>query len=191
MKQESKDEMKKNMATGASTAAGAAVGVVAGAAITPQSAEASDEIVPEVVAQPAAPQPAPAPTSQDVKPEPVQPVNPEPKPVDPVQPDPEPEVEVLSYDRVTNPDGSQMDIAVVNVEGQEVGFLDIDLDGKADLMMVDMNGDQQIQENEVTQVQDQNIAMQPFANAVGFNPQFAQNDLPDYVNDADVDTYNA
>ena len=58
-------------------------------------------------------------------------------------------------------------------------------------MMVDMNGDQQIQENEVTQIEDQNIAMQPFADAVGFNPLYAQNDLPDYVNDADVDTYNA
>ena len=30
--------------------------------------------------------------------------------------------------------------------------------------------------------------MRPLADAAGFSPELAQNDLPDYVNDADVDT---
>ena len=33
--------------------------------------------------------------------------------------------------------------------------------------------------------------MQPLQDAAGFDPLFAQNDLPDYVNDADVDSFMA
>lgn len=197
MNNETKNEVRKNVATGASTAAGATVGVVIGAAVTPETAEAAEV---EVVASeptprpasasttPQAPQPTPEPTSTPT------PTEPEQTPVTPVTTEEKlevNEVEVLSYDRVTNPDGSQMDVAVINVNGNEVGFLDVNLDGEADRIASDINHNGIIEENEAEVVIGQGIAMEPFANAAGFNEQFAQNDLPDYVNDADVDTYMA
>lgn len=194
MKDETKNQVKKNVATGASTAAGAAAGVVIGASVTPESAAAAEVIATEPAPQtahhshsthtshPSHPSPAPQPQPQ---PEPV----PDPQP-DP-QPDPEPEVEVVGYDRVTHEDGSQTDIAVVSVNGNEIGILDTNLDGYADVMVCDVNQNEVIEEGEVQNVQGQGIEMQGFADAAGFSPEFAQNNLPDYVNDADVDTYMA
>lgn len=191
MNNETKNEVKKNVATGASTAAGATAGVVIGAAIAPNSAEAAEVVTPEPTPAPSpAPQPTPEPTPA---PKPTPQPQPEPVPVTPESPTPgpEPEVEVLGYDRVTNEDGSQMDIAVLNVNGNEVGVIDANLDGEADALVCDINQNGVIEEGEMEIVQGQGIAMQPFQDAAGFNPQFAQNDLPDYVNDADVDTYMA
>lgn len=200
MNNKTQNEVKKNVATGASTAAGATVGVVIGTAVTPNSAEAAEVEVSNETPQPTPtlqpqpeptkPQPAPQPDSKlenpvDSKPTPVEP---EPKPVNP---DPEPEVEVVSYDRVTNDDGSQMDVAVLNVNGNEVGVIDANLDGEADALVCDANQNGAIEDGEIENVQGQGISMQPLQDAAGFDPQFAQNDLPDYVNDADVDTYMA
>lgn len=200
MNNKTQNEVKKNVATGASTAAGATVGVVIGTAVTPNSAEAAEVEVsnetpqptptPQPQPEPTKPQPAPQPDSKlekpvDSKPTPVEP---EPKPVNP---DPEPEVEVVSYDRVTNDDGSQMDVAVLNVNGNEVGVIDANLDGEADALVCDANQNGAIEDGEIENVQGQGISMQPLQDAAGFDPQFAQNDLPDYVNDADVDTYMA
>lgn len=184
MKKETKNEVKKNVATGASTAAGATTGVVIGSAITPNSAEAAEIVTPELTPQPAS---VPESDSQPVlDPEPVsQPASETSTP----QPEKETEVEVVGYDRVTNEDGSQMDIAVLNVNGNEVGVVDVDLDGKVDALVSDLNQNGVIEEGEIEIVQGQDIAMQPLADAAGFSPQFAQNNLPDYVNDADVDTY--
>lgn len=200
MNNKTQNEVKKNVATGASTAAGATVGVVIGTAVTPNSAEAAEVEVsnetpqptptPQPQPEPTKPQPAPQPDSKlekpvDSKPTPVEP---EPKPVNPA---PEPEVEVVSYDRVTNDDGSQMDVAVLNVNGNEVGVIDANLDGEADALVCDANQNGAIEDEEIENVQGQGISMQPLQDAAGFDPQFAQNDLPDYVNDADVDTYMA
>lgn len=190
MNNETKNEVKKNVATGASTAAGATAGVVIGAAITPNSAEAAEVITPDPAPQPApAPKPTPQPTPQP-EPEPVKPEPTKPEPVTPEPPKTD-DVEVVGYDRVTNEDGSQMDIAVLNVNGNEVCVIDANLDGEADALVCDLNQNGVIEEGEIEIVQGQGIAMQPLADAAGFNPQFAQNDLPDYVNDADVDTYMA
>lgn len=190
MNKETKNEVKKNVATGTSTAAGAAAGVVIGAAITPETAEAAEVVTPEPVSQPSLDNtPTPQPNNEHTptsKPEPT------PQPTLTPEPKPEPnDVEVLSYDRVTNEDGSQMDVAVLNVNGNEVGVIDANLDGEADVLMCDINQNGVIEENEVELVQGQGMMMQPLADAAGFNPQFAQNDLPDYVNDADVDPYMA
>lgn len=175
MKNETKNEVKKNVATGASTAAGAVAGVFAGSALTPETAQAQETPTPN---------PTPTPKPEPPTPEPPMPEPPTPEPTTP-------EVEVLSYDRVTNDDGSQMDIAVVSVDGNEVGVLDVDLDGEADVLMCDLNSNGVIEDNEVQYVSGEGIAMQDFQDASGFNPLYAQNDLPDYVNDADVDTYMA
>lgn len=200
MNNKTQNEVKKNVATGASTAAGATVGVVIGTAVTPNSAEAAEVEVSNETPQPT---PTPQPQPEQTKPQPApqpdskleKPVDPKPTPVEPepkpVNPDPEPEVEVVSYDRVTNDDGSQMDVAVLNVNGNEVGVIDANLDGEADALVCDANQNGAIEDGEIENVQGQGISMQPLQDAAGFDPQFAQNDLPDYVNDADVDTYMA
>ena len=100
-------------------------------------------------------------------------------------------MEVIAYDRITNEDGSQVDLAVLNVEGNEVGILDVDLDGEADVLVCDINQNGVMEEGEYEVIQGQGIAMEPFQEAAGYNPQYAQNDLPDYVNDAEVDNYMA
>lgn len=202
MNNKTQNEVKKNVATGASTAAGATIGVVIGAAVTPNSAEAAEVEVSNETPQPT---PTSQPQPEPIKPEPQPAHQPDPnpeKPVDlkptPVEPepkpvthDPDPEVEVLSYDRVTNDDGSQMDVAVLNVNGNEVGVIDATLNGEADALVFDANQNGVIEDGEIENVQGQGISMLPLQEAAGFDPQFAQNDLPDYVNDADVDTYMA
>lgn len=102
----------------------------------------------------------------------------------------EPEVEVLAYETISNEDGSQMDLAVVSVGGQEVGIYDVNQDGTADLMAIDANNNQQIEDNEITDISTEGLSMQPL-----HDEYIAQNDPsmqgPDYINDGDVDNYMA
>lgn len=175
-----KQTVKENIANAASTMSGAAIGVVAATVITnPAQASASTSEIPVNTEVPVVDGP--------VKPEtPVTPV----EPVKPVTP--EPEVTVYGFERIDNPDGSQMDVAVVSVDGQLQVYADVDLDGQADLAGVDINLDGQISEDEIIPVADQGIAMQPFFEVA--NPgqtYYAQNDEigPDYINDANVDSY--
>lgn len=127
--------------------------------------------------------------NHDTEPKPVEPKTEEPVKVEPPH---EPEVEVLSYERITTDDGSQLDEAVVRVDGTLVVYADINLDGYADVMAADLNHDGQIDlETEAAVVQGEGISMQPFANATGFTPDLAENHLPDYVDEADTGDFMA
>jgi hypothetical protein len=191
MKVETKNEVKKNVATGTSTAAGATVGVVIGTALSPTEANATEVTSSETIGQPsiqttAEPHASILPQDTVVEPTGVeQSVGQDPTEQEKV------DIEVVGYDRVTNEDGSQMDLAVLNVNGNEVGVVDVNLDGEADAIICDANHNGLVEEDEIQIVHGQGIAMQPMAEEAGFNPEYAQNDLPDYVNDADVDTYMA
>lgn len=195
MKENNRNEFKKNVGTGASTTAGAAAGVILGNVISPTEAQAQEIPNPEPNPVPTPepePQPEPAPTPKpEPQPQPQPNPEPEPTPEPTPEPQPQPEVEVIAYERITNEDGSQADLAILNVEGNEVGVLDVDLDGNADILMCDFNDNGIIEENECETIQGEDFAMQPLQDAAGFNPAFAQNDLPDYVNDADVEPYMA
>lgn len=199
MNDKTKEEVKRNAATGASTAAGATAGVIIGAAITPESAEAQEAPTPEPTTQHTATNPKPTTNAQQQTTDNQQPTSNQQQPTNDPKPttnDPEPtttdsEVEVVGYERITNDDGSQSDIAVINVNGNEIGVIDANLDGNADVIACDVNGNGIIDAGETQDVHDQGIAMQPLQDAAGFNPGFASNDIPDYVNDADVDTYMA
>lgn len=133
------------------------------------------------------PQPDPEP-----EPEPITEHHPEPQP-DP-EPEPEPannEVEVLSFERVIDTSGSPMDVAILNVEGQQLHLIDADLDGVADFVGADLNNNQIIETSEIEDISSQGILMEPYRQAAIINSQYAQDDLPDYVNNADVDTFMA
>lgn len=133
------------------------------------------------------PEPKPTPTPE---PEPTPTPEPEPTPT-PGPVDPTSEIEVLGYERVNNQDGTQSDIATVRVQDNIIGVVDADIDGKADVIICDVNNSGTLEQDEVQNVQSENIAMQPFQEAAGFQPDLAQNDLPDYDNNANVDEYMA
>ena len=209
MKEETKKELKKNVVTGVSGVAGAAAGVVIGAAVTPEQAEAA-EVEVEAVETPeeatashsstahvshtshaVTPEPEPEPEPEPT-PEPKPTPTPEPEPTPTPGPvDPTSEIEVLGYERVNNQDGTQSDIATVRVQDNIIGVVDADIDGKADVIICDVNNSGTLEQDEVQNVQSENIAMQPFQQAAGFQPDLAQNDLPDYDNNANVDEYMA
>ena len=156
------------------------------------SAEVNAMEVPEPTPVPT-PNPAPS-KPEPSKPEPVKPEPPKPEPVKPEppkpEPQPEPEVEVLGYETIQNNDGSLMDVALVRVDGQEVAFIDGDMDGMADVYVLDMNGNGTLEEEEFIPIRDQSLAMAPLREAVyGQEPLVTQDD--DYINNADVDDFMA
>lgn len=206
MKEKKTSWVKSNVISGVSSTVGAAAGVVAGGAISSEANAMEVPVTPEdkqdvevMSSQPSkaggsatlhhttpAKQPTPEP---EPNPEPDPNPNPDPEPV----PDPEPEIEVVSYETVTNEDGSQMDVAVVNAQGQAVMIADIDQNGIADIMAADLNNNGQLDNDEVVDISDQNIAMQPLREAANMNGNnmIAQADDIDYINDANVDDYIA
>lgn len=99
----------------------------------------------------------------------------------------EPTVEVVSFEEIEHADSSHSDMAILNIDGEVVGLMDIDQDGTADLLIQDANGDQQIAPDEMEDVSDLGIAMQPFR-----EEYIAQQDSSidtDYINDGDVQSY--
>ena len=218
MKEEKKtSEVKSNVISGMSSTVGAAAGVVAGSVISSEVNAAEIPVTPEeeqevevVSSQPSrtsgstthhdpAPTPDPTPTPT---PEPEPTPTPEPRPDGPGGENPEepggitpeePEIGVVSYDTVTNEDGSQMDVAVVNAQGQAVMIADVDQNGIADVMAADINNNGQLDDGEIVDISDQNIAMQPLQEAanMGGNEMIAQTNDVDYINDANVDDYIA
>ena len=202
MKEKKTSDMKSNVISGMSSTVGAAVGVVAGSIISSEVNAAEIPVTPEeeqdvevVSSQPSntggstpSHNPTPHPTL-----EPATEPNPTPEPTPASEPRPEPEIEVVSYETVTNEDGSQMDVAVVNAQGQAVMIADVDQNGVADIMASDLNYNGQLENGEIVDVSDQNIAMQPLQDAANMNGNnmVAQTGEPDYINDANVDDYIA
>ena len=101
------------------------------------------------------------------------------------------EVEVVSYETVMDETGEQMDVAVVNVDGQPVMVLDIDQDGMADVLVADENGNGELEENEYSDVTEEGILMAPLQEAAAMNESMMLAQNQDYVNDADVTDYLA
>lgn len=195
MKQETRNKIQSGVATGIGSAIGTTVGVVAGSAIAtemnaavvvPESDELSqqeEQGVTEPVEQNE--------TEQVVVQE-----------ADPSKPVSEgetyndessvaPELVVLEYETVTGEDGSQVDLALVSMDGQNVVIADADMDGAADMVASDLNGDGMLSDDEFMDVSGQGIAMATFQDytLMENHTLLAQNE--DYVNNADIDEYMA
>lgn len=102
-------------------------------------------------------------------------------------PGPEPSSNVVSYETHTMDDGSQMDMAVLNVEGQEVYVIDVDRNGTADLIAADLNQNGEIEFEEITDISQENIAMQPLQQEAEMNQNnylAMGNEGPDYLDGA-------
>ena len=202
MKEKKTSDVKSNVISGMSSTVGAAAGVVAGSIISSEVNAAEIPVTPEeeqdvevVSSQPSntggstpSHNPTPHPTL-----EPATEPNPTPEPTPASEPRPESEIEVVRYETVTNEDGSQIDVAVVNAQGQAVMIADVDQNGLADIMASDLNYNGQLDNGEIVDVSDQNIAMQPLQDAANMNGNnmVAQTGEPDYINDANVDDYIA
>ena len=207
MKEKKTSDVKSNVISGMSSTVGAAVGVVAGSIIssevnaaeipaaeipvTPEE-EQDVEVVSSQPSKTGGSTPSHNPTSHPT-PQPATEPNPTPEPTPASEPRPESEIEVVSYETVTNEDGSQIDVAVVNAQGQAVMIADVDQNGVADIMAADLNNNGQLDNGEIVDVSDQNIAMQPLQDAANMNGNnmVAQTGEPDYINDANVDDYIA
>ena len=100
-------------------------------------------------------------------------------------------IRVLGVEAVVDEYGNPMTAAFVEMDGQEVMLVDVDNDGTMDFLVADVNGDEQIdpyQEIEVisdceieTEDLMQNMEMQDGDTFLAYN-----DDMPDYMNDADV-----
>lgn len=195
---------KKNVdvVSGASAAVGSTIGMVAGTFIDSELHAA--EVVPTPMPEPApAPMPEPAPSStpsstiSEETPVTVTSVQEETvtEPVSQSQhnnSNNNTEIEVMAYETVTDEYGNEMDVALLDVDGQQVMLFDVDKDGTADVMVADANSDNMIEDNEIVDVVDYNISMDTFEKEMGndyTNESLAYND--DYVNDADVTDFMA
>ena len=180
MKEKKTSEMKSNVISGMSSTVGAAAGVVAGSVISSEVNAAEIPVTPE--------------DQQEVEVVSSQPSNASGSTIhhNP-EPTPDPEIEVVSYETISDEDGSQMDVAVINAQGQTVMIADVDQNGYADLMASDLNNNNQLDEGEIVDISDQNVEMQPLQDAanMGGNDMIVQANDVDYINDANVDEYMA
>lgn len=107
-------------------------------------------------------------------------------------------VEILGVEQVQHEDGSVSNIGAASINGQAVYFIDVDgEDGEFELMATDINANGSLEENEITDISDQHMQVSQFQelaqvsdNGSGAGNEvdeyYASNDnLPDYVNDAD------
>lgn len=99
-----------------------------------------------------------------------------------------PEIEVLGYERITDEVGNRMDAAVVSDHGHKITYLDTDLDNEANIKWTDFNNNDIPDAGELQNIEGQHVDMHVFQQAAEYNPLYAQNDMPDYDNDANVGT---
>lgn len=97
------------------------------------------------------------------------------------------EIEVLG---VAHNDDMNANIVAVTIDDTPAALIDLGSDNTIDVLVIDANGDGEIQENEIADISGQGLTVDQFG-GVG-NPTgdlIAQNDMPDYVNDANIDSY--
>lgn len=176
----------------AASSVGAMAGVVVGSmAQDVIAAEISEpEVIPATLTQPA--------QEPEIPQEPEEPAKPteEPKPQNnEVEPSPSGNMTVLAYETVTAGNGQQMDLASIIVDNEVAVVVDIDRDGIADAMVMDVNGDGEFTVDEAADISDLGISMDLLAAAAGEDPAqsngslVAENGMSDYTNDADVTNY--
>lgn len=210
-------KVKANVVSGISSAIGSAAGVVAGSAIGTQKADAAETEVPaEVVADTTTAaqttgnhvEAAVAADENEVAATVVEvPAEEEDEDVNVITTEPgEEEVAVIDHPVETNTEsprvthfetmtldnGQQIDVASIEAEGQMVGIADLDQDGVADIAFSDLNGNGELEQEEVEDISQSGFAMQSLHDAVNTDEGLvAQATETDYVNDANVDMYYA
>ena len=114
----------------------------------------------------------------------------------------DPEVEIIGIEHA-NIDGEHDSIiGTASINGQSVYFVDVDgEDDEFELMVADVNNNNQIDDNEVIDISEQHVSVSHFEQMAQANQPVQHNepeepvhyyanneDLPDYINDADPGT---
>ena len=100
------------------------------------------------------------------------------------------EIHVLGVQAVETEDGHIMNVALLESGGEQAMLVDIDNNGRMDVLLHDANHDGMIQEQEVTDISQAGIGVEDLM-AAQMQQQEADlyyasnNDMPDYINDAD------
>lgn len=99
------------------------------------------------------------------------------------------EIRVLGVETVQDEDGQVMNVALVECEGDQALLVDVDNNGAIDVLVHDDNGDGKIQETEIHDISEAGLdvadLMQTQAAQEGDVFYTSNDDMPDYVNDAD------
>lgn len=99
------------------------------------------------------------------------------------------EIRVLGVEAVQNEDGQIMNVALLECEGDQALLVDVDNNGTIDVLIHDDNGDGQIQDSEAHDISDAGLEitdlMEAQAAQDGDMLYASNDDMPDYVNDAD------
>lgn len=99
------------------------------------------------------------------------------------------EIRVLGVEAVQNQDGQIMNVALVECEGDQALLVDVDNNGSIDVLLHDDNHDGYLQESEVYDVSGARLEVADLLQAQAAQEGdvfYASNDdMPDYINDAD------
>ena len=100
------------------------------------------------------------------------------------------EIEVLG---VSHDDATGDNVVSMTVGGHGAILVDVDNNNTIDIMAMDVNDDGQVSENEIADVSDQGLTIDQFGTPTdpAGNMYASNDDLPDYVNDANIDCYDA
>lgn len=101
------------------------------------------------------------------------------------------EVRVVGVQTFQNEDGSQAIVAGLDLDGDHALVVDVNSDGTMNLFIHDDNGDGQISDDEIHDITADNVSTQAIIEDAAVQAgqddlYMANNDMPDYVNDADT-----
>lgn len=110
-----------------------------------------------------------------------------------VKPEQEAEVQILGVSQDTLDDGTPVTVGHLSANGEDVYVVDVDQNGQFDVIMQDLNGDGQITRDEIFDISDQGMTVESLQQQSAMqDPNYlAQNNQPDYINDADPAGFNA
>lgn len=107
---------------------------------------------------------------------------------------PEVEVRVLGIEEMPDGDGQMMTVVAMEMDGQNVLLVDVDHDGQIDVVMADINGDGQLSDDEIADISGSEIQVADLQQHLEGNDASllaSEDNLPDYMNDANVNNYLA
>lgn len=99
------------------------------------------------------------------------------------------DVHIVSVEHIEAEDGSLIPVGIGEMNGQNAVFADTDQDGLIDTVMVDLNGNGQVDEGEIIELENPHLSledMQASIQADDADHADLYPDMPDYTNDADT-----
>ena len=99
---------------------------------------------------------------------------------------PNQEIELIGVANNVEMDGQTVDVAAVNIGGEQVYFVDVNQDGKVDFSVADLNHNEEIEEGEVQDISSSQMVMPTSDDVAGDTFACTDDGLNDYSNDADT-----